>query len=367
MPAEVQHVQQGYLYGILVNGTKPFRYRSGIRTLLGLPSSLDARIAYPLPLPPAGFNYLRTATLNEIGVAAPRPFDESFLPEPGRAPARFQGSETGAPRREGPAAARQSVASPCFLKVAKSSNEGLPSLADRNAEQRHLADSSAEELRIDIPGASQRQVRFPALAPQPVEETPVPKTPQKGAEILQNNQHSPFPVTDKTPDKTPFSRTMRVDNPVPPRLYPNQERVEFNRAKPEAPRPLPETQDAGRPAPSAEQPARQAPPYRIVSSRPSRVAEIDQSFRAPERRHEAGAQIDQIRRGTSTMMRKAPRESAVQESQSPPQDSLPETTRPVSEVPQPIVIVNRPQLQRRTPAFWERSYLSRMLRVRPLR
>jgi hypothetical protein len=359
MPAEGQHIQQGYLHGILVNGTKPFRYRSGVRTLLGLPSSLDARIAYPLPLPPAGFNYLRSATLNEIDVAAPRALSESFLPESRRpqAPARFQRSETSAPRREGPAAARQSIESPSFSKTP---GEAGPTPVDRKVEQRHVADSSAEELRIDIPGASQRQVRFPALAPQPVEETPMPKTQQ-------NKEHPPSPVTDKMPGETPFNRPVRVDSSVPPRLYTNLERTLFNQAKPEAPRPRPETQNAERPAPSAEQPARQAPPYRIVSSRPSRVAETDQSFKAPERRHDAGAQIEQIRRGTSNLMRKAPQESAVQESQNPPQSSPPEWERPVSEVPQPIVIVNRPQVQRRTPAFWERSYLSRMLRVRPLR
>lgn len=366
MPADGQHIQQGYLHGILVNGTKPFRYRSGIRTLLGLPSSLDARIAYPLPLPPAGFNYLRTAALNEVGGAAPRAFSESFLPESGKpeAPARFQRSETRAPRREGPAAARQPIESPSFSKTP---GETRSTPVDRKVEQQHVADSSAEELRIDIPGASQRQVRFPALAPQPVEETPMPKAPQKDSGLLQNREHSPSPVTGKMPDVTPLNRPARVDGSVPPRFYTNQERAGFNRARPEAPHSRPETQNAGRPAPSAEQPAREAPPYRIVSSRPSRVAEMDQSFKAPERRHDAGAQLEQIRRGTSTLMRKAPRESAVQESQSPPQDSPPETTRPVSEVPQPIVIVNRPQVQRRTPAFWERSYLSRMLRVRPLR
>jgi hypothetical protein len=365
MPAEGQPIQQGYLHRILVNGTKPFRYRSGIRTLLGVPSSLDARIAYPLPLPPAGFNYLRTAALNGAGVEAPRVFSESILPETGRpeAQARFQRPETGAPRMEVPVSTRRSNQPPGATRPTPVTP------ADRKAERPDVATSDAEESRIDIPGASQRQVRFPALTSQSVDEPPMPKAPQKDSGILPNKDRSTSPVTSKMPGGTPSSRVVGVDGFNPPRPHPIRDGAGFKRANPETLVSRPEIPQAGRPAPVAEQPAKDAAPYRIVSSlRPSRVAEMDQSLKAPAMRHAPDALIAQIRRSTSIMMRKDPRESVAQESQSPPQAVPLDRERPVREVPQPIVIVNRRQPQRHTtPAFWERSYLSRLLRVRPLR
>ena len=56
----------GYLSGILAAGARPFRYRSRVWSLLGVPDRSGAKMLFPDALPFAGFSYLRPLSAGEF-------------------------------------------------------------------------------------------------------------------------------------------------------------------------------------------------------------------------------------------------------------------------------------------------------------
>ncbi len=57
MPFDKKEQFNGYLFNVLSEGVKPFRYRSTVRTLLGLPVENEGGLSFVQNLPPVGFRY----------------------------------------------------------------------------------------------------------------------------------------------------------------------------------------------------------------------------------------------------------------------------------------------------------------------
>ncbi|KXK30339.1 MAG: hypothetical protein UZ01_01479 [Candidatus Brocadia sinica] len=57
MQSDTQYIPNNYLYSVLIDGAKPFRYRSGVRSLLGIPDNDNSNLAFSPTMPLAGFVY----------------------------------------------------------------------------------------------------------------------------------------------------------------------------------------------------------------------------------------------------------------------------------------------------------------------
>ncbi|MGD9157541.1 MAG: hypothetical protein PVG39_03975 [Desulfobacteraceae bacterium] len=71
----------GYLSRVLSDIAKPFRYRSGPRSLLGVPEKESGKLAFSPALPPVGFRFLDQPFMHE-SYALPEPLDKSGPPSP---------------------------------------------------------------------------------------------------------------------------------------------------------------------------------------------------------------------------------------------------------------------------------------------
>ncbi len=57
MQSVKQYTPNSYLHDILIDGVKPFRYRSGVRSLLGIPDNDNGNLTFSPTMPLAGFVY----------------------------------------------------------------------------------------------------------------------------------------------------------------------------------------------------------------------------------------------------------------------------------------------------------------------
>lgn len=57
MRSDKGQAPSGYLHSVLADGAKPFRYRSGVRSLLGMPDREGGNLVFSPTLPPVGFRY----------------------------------------------------------------------------------------------------------------------------------------------------------------------------------------------------------------------------------------------------------------------------------------------------------------------
>jgi hypothetical protein len=72
MANEVERGATGYFRRLLLNGATPFRYRSRVRALLGLPDNGGVQLHYAGPLPVAGFPYVVPRFTGEFEIPEPR-------------------------------------------------------------------------------------------------------------------------------------------------------------------------------------------------------------------------------------------------------------------------------------------------------
>jgi hypothetical protein len=63
----------GYLYGVLADGARPFRHRGGVRELLGQPPDTAVRVRFAAAAPHAGFNHLHCYGDRTAGAAVSVP------------------------------------------------------------------------------------------------------------------------------------------------------------------------------------------------------------------------------------------------------------------------------------------------------
>src|ERR1035437_615360 len=65
MGSNIGSPAKGYLYRLLADGARPFRYRSRVRTLLGFPEcGIEMNFSKPLPI--AGFSYVVPRFMGEF-------------------------------------------------------------------------------------------------------------------------------------------------------------------------------------------------------------------------------------------------------------------------------------------------------------
>ena len=65
MQSDTQLMPTSYLHNVLLDGAKPFLYRSGVRSLLGIPDSGGSEIAFSHTMPPIGFTYPNSQFMGE--------------------------------------------------------------------------------------------------------------------------------------------------------------------------------------------------------------------------------------------------------------------------------------------------------------
>ena len=86
--------ETGYLSGILAAGARPFRYRSRVWSLLGVPDRSGAKMLFPDALPFAGFSYLRPLSAGEFE------FPNDFVADTVRPSREFDRTECSARFRD---------------------------------------------------------------------------------------------------------------------------------------------------------------------------------------------------------------------------------------------------------------------------
>ncbi len=80
MQSDKPGTSRGYLHGVLVAGGKPFHYRGGVRSLLGIPDGESGNLAFAPTLPPVGFRYANYELRGEAYWATQHPPIEATHP-----------------------------------------------------------------------------------------------------------------------------------------------------------------------------------------------------------------------------------------------------------------------------------------------
>lgn len=173
MQSDRQQTLNSYLKNIVADGSKPFRYRSGVRSLLGIPDSEGGDLALSPILPPAAFRYTHHPFMgepyathyssyesgrscSEQGGALESKEREIEIPHVS-AKSRHHSVNRGVVRDRVLTgnAIRQSAAIP------KSKQEEV--LTER-VEKMEKPDAFVESAKIEIPGASERKTSFFSLS-----------------------------------------------------------------------------------------------------------------------------------------------------------------------------------------------------------
>lgn len=77
MRSDTQLAPNSYLHSVLMDGAKPFLYRSSVRSLLGIPDSDGGTLVFSPTLPPVGFTYANSQFMGEPYIL-PHPIDQSI-------------------------------------------------------------------------------------------------------------------------------------------------------------------------------------------------------------------------------------------------------------------------------------------------
>ncbi len=393
MPSEQRPQPQAYLYKALADGAKPFRYRSGIRTLLGQPENPDTQVSHPLPLPPAGFHYLRQASFDEPAHAPrQRPEKEDFLTEiPERHTAQgLQAPESAhgfdAPQaQQKPDTPRNTPIAPYSFKSAPGSQH-LPHRESGTEGEtgpiQKTMESASTQIQIDIPGFSEKVRRFSALTPRKKEDTPqtqkdAPETRTTGTAPLTQNVRTEIidrlnvPQTAVSASRQPPQKTHpAIGKMQNVRETQKEETKTINRATTPSLHHLHKVNAGDQQALRKMETWTENTVYKnqLPSNTPRETNPHDP---LPIRRTQQAAEsrIEQLRQSLQTLKQKtSTRESDAEKPPETPRHETVDHHRPPDLTPQPVVIVKRAPVRRQSPAaFWERNYMSHLFRVRPLR
>ncbi len=384
MPSEHHQTNQAYLYNTLVKGTKPFRYRSGIRILLGRPETPETQLSYPLPLPPAGFRYLQN-----------RAFDPTAMPQPVRDPADFFELPLKAPQTERPPLPTEKREERLFQNhpdkqdassmrppVSENKTSDSPPVLSSPQEESSLLDKAKGEtieMKIDIPGLSEKVQRFPAIAARKNE--PAPKTTEDITPKTEEMRHKPGSDKDIS-DPGPMSGTTP---PVLPHL--SKKNTHLTEKTTAALKTISASQNPffdkkpglGHPQnkwhPMDKTQSTEALTEKHVLQNASSLEKTDAAERLrpnPLQHSQSAAetQIAQLRQNLQALKRKTASPEIKAETAQNASDTSSFSDRqaiPATQKPQ-VVIVKQSPVQRQSPAaFWERNYMSHLFRLRPLR
>lgn len=359
--------RDGYLSGVLADGARPFKYRAGIRELLGVPDDNGVRISFG-PTPPRGG--LRYRRQQDSPAPQPQVWDggtrwlaetEDFEEQPAARPAPTRIDVPGVterppvfPPHDSPRLLDVTAVEPSASQVPVTSVWASESQAAQENPMRRDDDAAAAPVTVAIPPAIQ-PVRLVATPPEagvsPARPTvlpsanPVPQTvPQTVTQTASTGaQHavpqSPAPSPPRALDTPQWTSTstpllMSTLTPHRPTGAPAVADIESVRsvptAAPERTTWSPDRSDGEMTAVQSIVNANQPRPQPSVL----RPAVLDVPYRKP---------VDSV--------------PMIAETSTPPveQHSAPPP------VPPRVVVVRAPAQVTEVPAFWERRQLGRLL------
>ena len=397
-----------YLRNVLLDGAKPFLYRSGVRSLLGVPESDRCELVFSPAMPPVGFPY---ADPQFMGVPRISPYRPDLTANPGL---RMQGVDLESNEEALSASAQQFTPLQARARKSTDSHAGVEgsgehrvvpkgmakqNVTGRGAEQKTSgakpSDTSQgpapviEKATLHVPDDPERRQEVVSASAQQFtllqararkstdshagvegsgEHRVVPKgmaeqnVTGRGAEQKtsgakpSDTSQGPAPVVEKATLHVPDA-PQRSNNSPALSLSGQREHLS-GKAKQEFHHALPPTQS--RPA-SIARVLSDTPPINAAHSL-EKLAQMNPGTGHGSSR--AADRIEQLRTAVHelTMKQSSPCEQTRREEAQPQQHQAP------APVPaQRAIIVKQPSTQARIPhAFWERSYLGRV-RARILR
>lgn len=363
MPSDQNKTHKGYLQNILVNGTKPFYYRRGIRSLLGIPEQTSSGIAYPLPMPPSGFKYTSTHPLAEMRtvIQAEQKEIPSFdLEARPLKLTQFQNTKRflNPKGEENLQSSMPEESSSLFSKLQKKQKlihpvEQIPYSSKATTEQKESL-SQTQLTKIEIPGFSDKVRTFPPIESLKKEESQTLHSSPNESEVeekLEKQQDTPDEYVKSS--KKSEMKIRKKDRPE------KSKTIEFMRTQPRMP-----LQQKANIEQFSESESHHPENKPLIFQK-----QAGQITRPNEANHNAEAKIEQLRQTGRSLNQK----SALKETSQPSEQSDAEkesSSRPEkpASAAEPVVIMKRQIIQTKTPsAFWERSYLSHVFRMRRLR
>ena len=202
MQPDTRQTPTGYLHSVLRDGANAFLYRSGVRSLLGMPDLHQGKAIFAPAMPPVAFTYSNAECRDEpdapqfprnltadsvLGIQRIGPEGgEEIVPENGQpsTPSKAQAGNTtqfkatkAEPLENSGTMSRNDIQH--TLAMPKPSQPMAPSLApDREMEPVELPiipefpGALFNRTTVNIPGASARTQDFPALSPAEKREPP---------------------------------------------------------------------------------------------------------------------------------------------------------------------------------------------------
>jgi len=414
MPSDSKPTAPGYLYHVLVDGVKPFRYRSGVRSLLGISEQAGGGALPIVHPPPVAFPYVSEPAADDretlaMPLALADGVDDPHPPAP--SPAAVGEGEQGAREPARPAvqvAANQQATitvvelparpsgAPPLQPFGPAAPAEIPLTASMPAAPQHAVADDAPlrpEGQSSVPGEGEpaRSVVAVAASQQATITIPEPPARRSVAAALQSfksptrppDPPATIPLTDPASDGPPRpSGGMPPSGPRPALASGSMTPQTEVSSQPPAPETL-----AARPA--AQPPRRERIPMfvRPQGQRPSapeheleevqfhtkdhgsaveRRPVADQTpLASAARQVVAPARAGQVERGAFEpvdQLEHALRKLAAKESAPHANDQVEwQPPEPQPPPPQPVVIVKYAAPPDRTPhAFWERRRLGRM-------
>ena len=399
MQSDRQQTLDSYLKNIIADGSKPFRYRSGVRSLLGIPNSEGGNLTLSPILPPAAFRYThhlfmgepyathhssyesgRSGSCSEQGSALEgyqaihREYIQDKIPVKERKTGIPHVSEKSRHDSVNRGVVRDSALIGNATQSAAMPESKQKEVLTEPVEKREKPDAAIESARIEIPGASERKTSFFPLS-QKEGLTPPGKTEKRvQKEMLQtgsgkNSVRESFPEAKKdaqtvNPASTAKSslemlRRTEIIKEKPaiipsPGITKHEELEEVTTVTAEANKAEKNEFSEGivrHPAGGSVK-SRKFRPDQTLAPSPSQ--DLGLAFTNRSNRDAAG-KIDQLRHTVHKLTSKISSQTAKTDHK-PKQQGPQKTIQPPAR--QVIIIKKQSSRQARIPcAFWERSYL----------
>jgi hypothetical protein len=395
MRSDILHVPTSYLRRVLLDGAKPFLYRSRVRSLLGVPDGGGGEVSFSPIIPPVGFTYLHSQFMREPDIPQ-YPLDQTVPSALYRQGVALENSAEIAPKslqyhpsalaraermtHSGISRAQESGENEVMPKgmtqqgaatpessqpdVTKSVSEQEKSSVEPS-EMAERPSTAFERATIHIPGASERNQDFPALS---LSEQREPLSPKAEAHPQHQLSHE-----GARQSSLQESRSAGQEHELPPAPTVDVARAAERLLRVGITRSVISGQGTGGgdvergdvPVKYTSPPPKRAPLPRSTGRERTLNPSFDMSGHmdpgtdnGPSR---AADSIEQLRTAVHELAaKKSPQREQTRDDAQPQRQQTPP---PV----QQVVIVRQPSRQARIPhAFWERSYLGRV-RARILR
>ncbi|GEM_PF-6323680 len=379
MPSENPIEPPGFLKAQLLDGGKGFRYRPGVRMLLGMPEAKEAPLRFAQTLPPFGFRYragLREAVPAKTGTAGLADRDGSVTESPSPHPVEAQGAAHPGPlhRIAPPPSGFKQTRSISFVtspearppvdnKTRRAREQaGVEALDIQNNGLPALSSVPAEKTKVAIPGFSKRPQVFPALKPEASEakkadEQDLFSATQKARPVKQGARE-----VMSGPDTPELTHIENKKSPASEEMLPEEKTEKMPGLAPAAGLLLqPRPEQGLRPRSAHQQTIEGGSDIRKTWN--DRADTFNPAFSAAAKpsRPDPHAQIRQLRETLRTFEKN-------QQAREAEQAQLRTDKNREPQAPPAVILKQAPPQSKTPPAFWARRYLSHAaLRLRILR